>query len=220
MRDRRLGPRPIERSALVAFGGQQAKIAEDRLDEAAGDAAVGRCIGGADVGGEEIALFAALEAADEPAEGAFALPAAGAGLSGEDPAIAAAEDENAFDDGGGALAEGQGAVVEPGEEGDLLVGGDGEGAFEPESVDAAGGVAIAVAAAVEPGLHAIGADFAGEPLVVPERRILDGAGEGVVAVPARVAVLRAIPLVLVVFVGENAGFEADEGVGNLEGAAR
>ena len=65
-------------------------------------------------------------------------------------------------------------------------------------------------------LHAFLAHPSREFLVVPHHRVGNGGSQGVILIPRRNIVKRAIPLDYGVLIGDDARFQADQRVENLE----
>ena len=121
--------------------------------------------------------------------------------------------------------ERQPAVGQATQEVDLLFGRDAQRAAQPERIDAAADVAIAVAGPVDPLLHALLAGTARDFLVEPDGRIAHAAGQAVVAVPlgdGRVlqSACLAVPADHFELVPDRAAVQRHQCVEQLEGGCR
>ena len=106
--------------------------------------------------------------------------------------------------------EGQVTLREPPEELDLLVGRDAELAVEPEPVDSAADLPVAVTDEGDEPPHPRFADPAGDLLVVPDGGVGERRSEVVVAVPGLPSPVHAVPREDDVLVVHDAGLERDE----------
>ena len=170
-----------------------------------------------DVGGEVPGVVGGFDDADIPA--GLGVAAAPAGFGAEGIAGAGTGDHDGGEGVVGVAAEGELAEVEFAEEVDLLVGADGERAVEPEIGDVKGFGEAAVVHLPEVVAVAIGSDAAGDDPVAPDAGDAEGALEGLVAVVIGEFVADAVPGEGGVFVLDGALFEADQGVGDLEGGS-
>ena len=92
--------------------------------------------------------------------------------------------------------------------------------LEPEAVDPARDVLVAVAEGRDPLLHPVGAHPSRQLLVVPDDRLLHGRAQVVVAVPLLPGAAHAVPGQHEGRVGDDARLEPDQGVRDLERGAR
>jgi len=115
-----------------------------------------------------------------------------------------------------ALAHGKLALGEPAQEIDLLHRAHAKVALQPEEVDAAADVSVAVLELLHPFAHA---RLAGAPrglLEHPHHALAHARGERVVALPRGTQLGLAVPVEDLVLVGDRAQFEADQRVHDLE----
>ena len=120
-----------------------------------------------------------------------------------------------------ALRHRQHAAPQPIDEVDLLDRIDPQVAGQPELVDAAADVAIAVVEQVDIFLHPLGADAACDLLIDRHRRRRDRRAQRMIAIPGCESPLDAVPLEdVLVGIRDDAGFQRDQRVRNLEGRGR
>ncbi len=115
----------------------------------------------------------------------------------------------------------QHAPAQPVDEIDLLDGIDAQIAGEPELVDAAADIAVAVFEQVDIFLHPLRADAARDLLIDRHRGGRDRRAQGVVVVPGLDASDHAVPFEdILVGIADHAGFQRDHRIRNLEGRGR
>ena len=120
-----------------------------------------------------------------------------------------------------ALRDRQHAAPKPIEKIDLLDGIDPQVAGEPEAVDAAADVPVAVIEQVHVFLHPLLADAPRDLLIDRHRRRRDRRAQRMVPVPAGKRAHHAVPLEdVLVRIGDHAGLQRDERVRHLVGGGR
>ncbi len=121
----------------------------------------------------------------------------------------------------GSLGDRQRIAPQPVDEIDLLHRIDAQIAGEPEPIDAAADVVIAVIEGGEILLHPLLADPPRDLLIDRRRGVRDGGAQGVIPVPFGNEALDAIPLEdILVGIADNASFQRNHRIRNLEGRRR
>src|SRR5258708_5525909 len=120
-----------------------------------------------------------------------------------------------------ALRDRQRAAPQPVDEIDLLDRVDTQIAGQPELVDAAADIAVAVLKQIEKFLHSFRADAPGDLLIDRHRGRGDRRAHGVVAIPGLDASDNAVPPEnILVGIGDHTCLQRDDRIRNLEGRAR
>lgn len=141
---------------------------------------------------EEDDIGAALRPADPPADIRRYMDGP-AGLSADRVIDAGLDHHDVLDQGQSATGEGQIITVKTREEPDLLGGRDRQRPLEPELVDHAADVVVAVADARDVLAHALRADAPRDLLVDRHHGFADGAAQRLVAVPGLDLARHAVP---------------------------